>query len=311
MITFFLNHQKIEFTGDENRSLLQYLRETGGITSVKDGCSGQAACGACMVEIDGKARLSCTRKMKFLNGAQIITMEGIPDKVRDIIATAYVEKGAVQCGFCTPGFIMRTKVLFAENPFPDRDQIKKAISLNLCRCTGYVKIVDAIEVALKNLSTDTTTGNSSSCSVTRTTGLNAGIGESLTKYRAFETAIGKQMFVNDLQINGMLHSALRFSDHPRARVISIEISEALKADGVVRIFTASDVPGDRYTGLIFSDWPLMIAPGEITRYIGDVIAGVVAVDEESARKAARMIRVEYEVLEPVSDANCALEPDSA
>ena len=311
MITFYLNQLKIEYTGDENRSLLQYLRETAGITSVKDGCSGQAACGACMVEIDGRARLSCTRKMKFLNGAQVITMEGIPDEVRDVIATAYVEKGAVQCGFCTPGLIIRTKILFTENPFPDREQIKKAISLNLCRCTGYVKIVDAIEAALKNLSTATTTGNNSSRPMTGTTGLPAGIGESLTKYGAYETAIGKRMFVNDMQVEGMLYGALRFSDHPRARVISVDISEALKADGVVRIFRASDVPGDRYTGLIFSDWPLMIAPGEITRYIGDVIAGVVAVDEETACKAARLIRVEYEVLDPVSDANCALDPGSA
>ena len=308
MITFYLNNRKTEYAGDENLSLLQYLRELAGITSVKDGCSGQAACGACMVEIDGKAKLSCTRKMKFLEGARVITMEGIPEAVRDVIARAYVEKGAVQCGFCTPGLIIRTKVLFSENPNPDREQIKKAISLNLCRCTGYVKIVDAIETALKTLREDFVPGKLHDVADPVTL---AGIGKSLPKYQAYETAFGKRQFVNDMHVEGMLHSALRFSDHPRARVVSIETSEALKIDGVVRIFTAKDVPGDHYTGLIISDWPLMIAPGEITRYIGDVIAGVVAVDEDTARRAAQLIQVEYEVLGPVSDMHLALEPGSA
>jgi CO/xanthine dehydrogenase Mo-binding subunit len=114
-----------------------------------------------------------------------------------------------------------------------------------------------------------------------------------------------------MQVEGMLYGALRFSDHPRARVISIDASEAMQTEGVIRVFTASDIPGERYTGLIISDWPLMIAQGEITRYIGDVIAGVVAVDEDTARKAAGLIRVEYEILEPVSDAHRAIEPDSA
>ena len=308
MVTFYLNGRETEFKGDENLSLLHYLRELAGITSVKDGCSGQAACGACMVEIDGKAKLSCTRKMKFLEGAHVITMEGIPEEVRCIIARAYVEKGAVQCGFCTPGLIMRTKVLLSENPNPTREQIKKAINLNMCRCTGYVKIVDAIETALKTLRDDVAPvklpGIDESSSL-------AGIGQSLPKYQAYETGIGKRQFVNDMNVEGMLHSALRFSDHPRARVISVDSTEALKMEGVIRVFTATDVPGDRYTGLIISDWPLMIAPGEITSYIGDVIAGVVAVDEATARKAARMIRVEYEILDPVSDPQSALDPASA
>ncbi len=309
MITFYLNSRKIEYKGDENHTLLHYLRDVEGITTVKDGCSGQAACGACMVEIDGKAKLSCTRKMKFLEGAQVITMEGIPDAVRDVIARAYVEKGAVQCGFCTPGLIMRTKVMLSENPNPDREQIKKAISLNLCRCTGYVKIVDAIESALETLR------KKSVSEINEKTGFqsdtqSAGIGQSLPKYEAYLTAIGKRKFVNDMHYEGMLYSALRFSDHPRAKVVSIDCSEVSKMAGVIRIFTAADVPGERYTGLIVSDWPLMIAPGETTRYIGDVIAGVVAVDEDTARKAAKLIRVEYEVFEPVTEVDFALESGS-
>jgi aldehyde oxidoreductase len=301
MISFSLNGRRIDYTGDENRTLLSYLRENEGITSLKDGCSGQASCGACMVEINGKAKLSCTQKIKFLESAKIITMEGIPAKVRDVIAKAYVGKGAVQCGFCTPGMIMRTKVLFSENPDPGREEIKKAINLNLCRCTGYVKIIDAIEEALKTLREGSEKPNNQPA---------AGIGQPLTKYEAYETATGKKLFVNDMKFEGMLHAALRFSDHPRARVISINAEAALSMKGVIRVFTASDVPGDRYTGLIFNDWPLMIAVGETTRYIGDVIVGVVAIDEDIARKAAQLIRIEYEILEPVSDVHRALEVDS-
>ena len=301
MISFSLNGRRIDYEGDEGRTLLSYLRETEGITSVKDGCSGQASCGSCMVEINGKAKLSCTQKLKFLDGFQVITMEGIPEKVRDVIAKAYVNKGAVQCGFCTPGMIIRTKILFAENPDPSREEIKKAINQNLCRCTGYVKIVDAIEDALKTLREGSESRNNPPT---------AGIGQSLTKYEAYETATGKRLFVNDMKFEGMLHAALRFSDHPRARVISINTDAALALDGVIRVCTASDVPGDRYTGLIFSDWPLMIAKGETTRYIGDVIASVVAIDEDTARKAAQLIRIEYEILEPVSDVHRALKVDS-
>lgn len=297
MITFTLNDRMVEYSGDENRTLLSFLREGEGITSVKDGCSGQATCGACMVEINGKAKLSCTQKMKFLDHAEVITMEGIPDEVRNVIARAYVEKGAVQCGFCTPGLIMRTKVLFVENPHPTRDEIKQAINLNLCRCTGYVKIVDAIEEALQHLRLGTHSDEPPR---------QAGIGQPLTKYGAYETAVGKRHFVNDLKFDGMFHGALRFSDHPRAKVLCIDTAAASGVEGVERIFTARDIPGKRFTGLIISDWPLMIAEGEVTRYIGDVIAGVVARDEETARKAVRLIRVAYEVMEPVSDPEMAL-----
>ncbi|HPT14265.1 MAG TPA: 2Fe-2S iron-sulfur cluster-binding protein, partial [Bacteroidales bacterium] len=301
MVSFSLNGQKKEYHGNEEISLLDYLRLAEGITSAKDGCSGQAACGACTIEINGKARLACTQKMKFLEGAVIETMEGIPAAVRDVIAGAFVNKGAVQCGFCTPGLIMRTKVLFSENTNPTRREIAKAINQNMCRCTGYVKIIDAICEALEKLRDGKTADEMP---------LQGGAGQPMLKYQAYETAIGKRLFVNDMQFGGMLFGALRFTDHPRAKILEIDTSEALKVEGVTGIFTAKDIPGNRYTGLIISDWPLMIGIGETTRYIGDVVAGVVAVDEATARKAAAMIRVEYEVLEPVSDVHKALEPSS-
>ena len=316
MITFTLNDHTVKFYGDENGSLLHFLREKENITSVKDGCSGQAACGACLVEINGKARLSCTQKLKFLEGAHVVTLEGIPVSVRDIIARAFVNKGAVQCGFCTPGLIMRTKILFKDNPAPSRLEIRKAINPHLCRCTGYQKIVDAIEAALRQLNDhdpkeeaqvkDATTDDPGAVCSSEP----GGIGLPVEKYQAFETAIGKRPFVHDMRVKGMLHGALRFSDHPRARVISIDGSRAMAMEGVIKVFTADDIPGDRYTGLIFSDWPLMISTGETTRYIGDVVAGVVAFDEATARAAARLIDVRYEVFDPVTDVHAALKSDA-
>ncbi len=301
MIEFTLNGVSIKYSGDPSRSLLNFLREDKQICSVKDGCSGQATCGACMVEIDGKARLSCTTRMKSLTSKSIITTEGIPEPIREIVAKAFVEKGAVQCGFCTPGLIIRTKVLFVENPFPSRDEISKAIKNNLCRCTGYIKIVEAIEDATKGLNKPDQTSQISSAGK---------IGTRHPKYQAYQLAIGKHQFVNDINMDGMLHAALKFSDHPRAKIISINTEEATKIDGVVRIFTSDDIPGNKKSGLIFKDWPLMIGVGEITNYIGDVIAGVVAIDRKTARKAAALINIEYEILTPVTNPIEALEEQS-
>jgi len=289
-IEFNLNSKGKIYKGDLNISLLNYLRMEG-ITSVKDGCSGQAACGACMVEIDGKAVLSCVTKMKKLNGAKVVTIEGFPAELKDYLAKAFVSKGAVQCGFCSPGFLTRTKILLENNPNANRDEIIKALKFNVCRCTGYIKIIEAIEVARDSII------NKTKIDLNKV----AGIGKKYPKYRAYEKAIGTNPFVDDLKFDNLLYGALKFSAHPRAKVLSIDVTEAEKSSGVVRVFTAKDIPGKRFTGLIKKDWPVMVDIGEITRYIGDVLAGVVADTEENARKAIGLINVEYEVLEPLTD----------
>ncbi|KAF0194668.1 MAG: selenium-dependent molybdenum hydroxylase 1 [Bacteroidetes bacterium] len=301
MIHFNLNGKPVSYKGNQETRLLHLLRNEKGITSVKDGCSCQGACGACLVEINGEAKLSCMTTIGKLDNAVINTLEGIPDNIRDVLAKAFVDKGAVQCGFCTPGFLMRTKILLQKNPQPSRDDIKKALTLNLCRCTGYVKIVDAIADAANRLHAEHTS---------EIKAVSGKVGASYPKYEAYEMAVGKRKFVNDLQFEGMLYGALRFTDHPRAMIREINISKALQVKGVIRIFTSGDVPGDRYVGLIFKDWPLMIGPGETTRYIGDVLAGVVAETDETARKAAALIEVTYEVLDPVIDPHEAIKADS-
>lgn len=291
MITFHLNGAVRSYGGDSGTKLLRYLRDDEGITSVKDGCSGQAACGACMVEIDGKPVLSCVTPMSKVEGAHIITIEGFPPKLRDMLAKAFVEKGAVQCGFCTPGFLSRTKILLQSITNPTKEQIIQALRMNICRCTGYIKIVEAIQEAAQALS------QSREIILPQT----SGIGVPHPKYRAYEKALGQEPFVDDLNFPGLLHGALKFSDYPRATVLKIDISDASKLEGVFRVFTANDIPGTRINGVIKKDWPLMVEEGETTRYIGDVLAGVVARTDAIAREAVKLIHVDYKVLEPLTD----------
>ncbi len=292
MISFTLNGEKQKYEGNPKRSLLEYLRLDKQITSVKDGCSGQAACGACTVEINGKAMLSCVVKMEKLQDAEVLTPEGFPDYVLDTIAKAFVNKGAVQCGFCTPGFISRTKVLLQDNPRPTIEEVRKAIKPHLCRCTGYKKIEAAIVCAAEAIC------KNENLEITKTSGR---VGVPHPKYDAYNTAIGKRDFVDDIFLEGMLFAALKFSDYPKAKILKISTSKAENYPGVHRVFTSKDIPGEQKVGLILQDWPLMIGEGEITHYIGDVIAGVVAESDKIAREAIELIEIEYEIQKPVTD----------
>jgi len=291
MITFTLNGREASFSGDEKLSLLHYLREDHGLTSVKDGCSGQAACGACMVELDGRPTLACVTPMKKVTGKSVVTIEGFPENVRRTLARAFVAKGAVQCGFCTPGILARTKILLENNPDPSRAEVIKALQANLCRCTGYVKIIDGILLAAKALRDHLQIDWE-----TRT-----GIGYSYPKVEAYEKALGIVPYVADMQLEGMCHGALKFSEHPRAVVRRIEVSAAAKMAGVIRVFTGADIPGKRHQGLVVKDWPMMVLEGETTRCIGDVFACVVAETEQIARLAVELIQIDYEVLEPLTE----------
>ena len=299
MVHFTLNGQHKTFDGDPKLSLLTYLRETEGIVSVKDGCSAQATCGACLVEIDGKPALSCITPMKKIDGLQVVTIEGFPETLRRNLGRAFVEKGAVQCGFCTPGFLSRAKILLETHPHPTRAEIIHALRFNLCRCTGYVKIVDAIEFAAEQIrmGKDISLANPGK------------VGSRQPKYDAYEKAIGTSAFITDMHFDNLLYGALKFSDHPRARVKRIDTTAAENLEGVVRVFTAADIPGECYIGVIHHDWPVMVAEGEVTRYIGDVLAGVVAETEAIARRALELISIDYDILEPLTDMLAAEKSD--
>ena len=296
---FTLNGQKEEYTGDPELPLLTYLREIKGITSPKDGCAPQAACGCCAVQLDDKAVLSCVIPMKKAAGGVVTTAEGLGEYRRGVYAGAFVNKGGVQCGFCIPGIVMQAHVLMEKHPDPTEAQIRQALTPHLCRCTGYQKIVEAVACAAEAVRKE------EQVPIPASPGR---VGDRLAKYRAADLVLGDHDYVDDLRIDGLLHGALVFSAHPRARVLRIAVDEAAGMPGVVRVFTAADIPGERDLGLIVNDWPLMIAEGETTRYVGDVLALVVAETEREAREAAARAAVEYEVLEPVTDAFEALKP---
>ncbi len=298
---FILNGVKKSFSGDPEMPLLDYLREHEGITSAKDGCKPQAACGACSVEVDGKARLSCVWKMKRVEGSEVTTIEGMEQKLQDTFAHAFVEKSGVQCGFCIPGIVVQSKVLLDNNPDPSRQDVEKALTPNLCRCTGYKKVIDSVIYAGEAIRNGQT--------IAKPTG-DGKVGTRLPKYNAEKLVLGQHDYVADMKIPGMLHGALKYSDHPRAKILKMDTTKAKSMPGVIKVFTVDDIPGIVTTGLIAQDWPLMLGVGETTRYVGDVLAGVVADTEKQARDAVAEIIVEYEVLKPITDVREALKADS-
>jgi selenium-dependent xanthine dehydrogenase len=279
-------------------SLLELLREELGITSVKDGCAPEGSCGACTVLVNGKAVVSCARKAEHAEGREVLTQEGLSSEERELWADGFVVSGASQCGFCSPGILMKAEGLLAKTPSPTRDQISKALAGNLCRCTGYIKIVDAVELVAKARAGEPIPE----------VDLSGRIGSRTARYEGRELALGDKPYINDLTAPGMLHGAIRFSDHPRARVLRISTERASAHPGVVRVLVAADVPGERVQGAITKDWPQLVAEGETTRYVGDVLAVVVAESRHAAREAAELLEVDYEVLEPLTDPFGALEP---
>jgi len=289
VVRFHLNGVPREYAGDPSRTLLLFLRDDLGVISAKDGCS-QAACGACTVQLDGKAVLACATKMSRLEGHSVTTVEGLAPAVQKTFAEAFAQKAGAQCGFCIPGIVMRSDALLKERPAPSREELAKALAPHLCRCTGYVKIVDAILLAAKSLRENVPLKPREG---------SGRVGESLPKLGTRDVALGRRPFAHDLALPGMLHCALKLSEKPRARLLRLDLSEALKAEGVERILTAADVPGERRVGQIEQDWPVFVAPGEEIRYCGDVLAAVVAKSRDAARRAAALIRAEFEDLEPV------------
>ncbi|MCY4105289.1 MAG: selenium-dependent xanthine dehydrogenase [Chloroflexi bacterium] len=300
-VHFMLNGEPRQYDGDPSLPLLTYLREEEDIISPKDGCAPQAACGCCVVQQDSKAVLSCVTPISKLEGAQITTTEGLGEYRQQVYANAFVASGGVQCGFCIPGIVMQGHVLLNRNPEPSRQDIEKALTPNLCRCTGYKKIVDAISCAAEAIRKEEDIPEPQS---------DGKIGSRHPKYEAQDLVLGQHRYVDDIKLPGMVHGAIKFSDHPRAIVKNMDFTRAKQVAGVLRILTAEDVPGQRYQGLIRKDWPIYIAIGETTRYVGDALALVVAETDAIARDAVEQIDVEYEVLEAITDMDAALAAEA-
>ena len=324
-INFTLNGKRTTAPYEKGMHFLEVLREECGVISPKNGCAPEGTCGCCAVLVDGRPVLSCLRNPEQMEGRDVVTVEGLPEKMRNVLGEAFVHEGGVQCGFCIPGIVVRASGLIQDGCTGDREAVEKALDGHLCRCTGYARILDAIQTAgeawnnggrLPNKDPRRPHYFGEEYGQSRRPefgnghgkGNGNGIGKSISRYRGFEQALGERPFVDDMRVPGMLHGALVLSEHPRAKVNAIDSSAALAMPGVVRVFTAADVPGERGTGLNYPDLPIFVAVGEVTCCVGDFLAMVVADTQFHARRAAEKVKVDYEVLEPVTDPFAALEP---
>lgn len=290
---FILNGAPVSVRSDHPH-LLAALREELDVTSAKDGCSPQGQCGCCTVMIDGKVQISCTYSVDKVAGRSVTTLEGVDADERTRFSDAFAACGGLQCGFCIPGIVMRAKAQIDKKGADlQRDDMARHLGAHLCRCTGYVKVLDAIEAVAHGKVVDP--------------GLPGGIGTSGAKYEAAELALGDRGYVDDIRLPDMLHGALHLTEHVRADIIRIDTSAATASPGVIAVFTAADVPGAQYVGIIYKDWPVFIGEGQRTSYAGDVLAIVVAETKQQARAAAKLVKVEYDVLRPIVDPVAAID----
>ena len=295
MTTFDLNGTTITTSGNHPH-LMAALRDELGVISPKDGCAPSGQCGCCTVLVDGRARVACQTSMERAEGTQVLTLEGFNASERDLYATTFAAHGALQCGFCTPGILVRTKALIDRKGTKlTREEASRHLGAHLCRCTGYTKILDAVEsLAAGEVPVAEPRG---------------GIGTSGLRYEACDLSLGDRPFIDDMAPPGLLHGTVRLADYARADVVAIDTTAAEAVEGVERVLTAADVTGELRVGLIHQDWPVFIPEGGRTSYLGDVLALVVAVDRETARRAAGLVEVEYAPLKPFNDPVVAARSD--
>ena len=300
-----VNDQRREApASDPQRTLLDWLREDLGLTAAKRGCS-EGHCGACTVIVGGKAELACRRRLAELDGAEVLTLEGLasPGALHPL-QFSFVREGAIQCGFCTPGMIMAAKALLESEPDPSDRRIARALSPNLCRCTGYVKIIKAVREAAELLRTGRT-------ALPRPDLLPeepAPFGRSVPRVDAVAKATGELKFAEDLRFPGLLHAAVLRSEQPHARILELDVSDARALAGVAAVLTARDVPGRNAFGLLVADQPVFAE--DKVRCVGDALAAVVAESEVTARDALKRIRVRFDPLPVLTGPEEALQPDA-
>jgi len=286
-------------------TLNKALRETIGLTGTKTGCE-QGSCGACSVLVDGKAVQSCIYPALKCQGKRITTIEGVAQKGRlHVLQEKFVNKGAIQCGYCTPGMVMTALSFLDKNPSPSLLEIKEALSGNLCRCTGYKKIIEAVAEYVQE-------------SGTRISGLVKGVnkensasanhlmvGQGRPYLEASKKVKGEAEYADDIRVKNALTCQFLRSVYPHARIISIDTTAAEKLHGVRAVITGKELP-IKFGVLPISQDETAIAI-EKTRYVGEIVAAVAADNEKIAKAACQLIKIEYEVLHPFLEMEESLE----
>ena len=286
----------------EDKPLLRYLREDLHLHSVKDGCS-EGACGTCTIVVDGKAVKSCILTTKRAAGKNIITTEGLSDAEKEAFVYAFGAMGSVQCGFCTPGMVMAGKALIDRVPDPTEEEIKVALKGNICRCTGYKKIIEGIQLTAAILRGDAKIEESLE------KGDSYGVGERAFRLDVREKVLGYGEYPGDVEMEGMVYASAVRSMYPRAKVLDIHTGDALALPGVLAVLTAEDVPNNK-VGHLQQDWDVMIAKGGITRCVGDAICLVVAETRDILEEAKKLVKIDYEELTPVCSVKEAMAEDA-
>ena len=298
MIKVLVNGKTYEV--EKDKKLMRFLRDDLHLTSVKDGCS-QGACGTCTVLVDGKTTRACIPMLSKVEGKEIVTVEGMTEREKEVYSYAFATAGAVQCGFCIPGMVMCAKGLIDKNPDPTRLEVVAAIRNNICRCTGYKKIIEGILLSAKIFREDLPVHDESGA---------VNVGQAIQRIDAKEKVLGTGEYPDDIYLDGMVYGSAVRSEYPRAKVLAIHPEEALAMDGVIGVYTADDIPGDVKVGHLKHDWDTMIPVGKVTHYLGDAICIVVAETQEILEQAKLKVKVDYEVLDPVLDPFEAMKPDA-
>ncbi len=301
-IKLYINNKEYDFLINSHDMLSTVIREKADLTGTKLGCE-QGSCGACTVLAEGSPVLSCIAPAARYDGAHITTIEGVAvNGELHNLQKKFVEKGSIQCGYCTPGMVMSALGYLNKNPNPTTNEIKEAISGNLCRCTGYKKIIEAISeyVSEKNGTAQplikTEGGRISEFSV---------IGKPRPFIEAVKKVKGEADYADDIKIKNALHCKFLRSTYAHARIVNIDTSKARELPGVKAVITGKDLP-ITFGVLPISENETAMAV-EKTRYIGEIVAAVAADTEEIALKACGLIEVEYKELKPFFEIEDSLE----
>ena len=298
MVEFWVNGKPI--STDKQKNLLDFLRDDLHITSVKDGCSS-GACGTCSVLVDGVSRRACTQKLEKLAGKHILTVEGLTDREKAVYSHCFAICGAVQCGFCIPGMVISAKALLDQNLTPTEADIRKAIKGNICRCTGYVKIVEAISLSAKYFREETPVPALPDSALLK---------DEIIRPDAIDKTLGKAVFTDDIHLEGMCFASAVRTRYPRAVIKKIATAKAAAHPDCIAVITASDVPGSNKHGHLVKDWDVLIAEGATTRYVGDALALVVSRNKETLSEICDLVDITYQPLTPMTSPNEALQPDA-
>jgi selenium-dependent xanthine dehydrogenase len=305
-ITLTINGKKHTLPSKPGEMLASLLRERLNLIGTKIGCE-EAECGTCTVLVDGEPILSCIYPAARADGKEIITVEGLAQNGKlHALQEAFIQHGAVQCGFCIPGQIMTAYALLKRNLNPSREDIRYALKDTLCRCAGYPTIENSILAAARSLKTGEPIQPPK---IQLSAEKHQVIGQIVARPDAEEKVTGQAKFSDDLKFDGMLYAAVKRCGIPHGFLRRLDISKAKALPGVVAVLTADDIPGEHNHGLVIYDWPAIVGMNERVRYVGDSVAIVAAQTQEIAEQAVGLIEAEFDPQPIISDPVQARQSD--